>query len=99
MIDLMSSIFLINLFNKYLFSTYYVSGTVHSTGATLVNTRQSRSLHSNRGATLITNQSNSHQVVRSAERKNGVRGWRLNGGGSILRGGGGPEKAWRGGVI
>lgn len=71
----MSSISLINPFNKYLFSTYYVSGTVHSTGATLVNTAVTE---------LLTNQSNSHQVVRNAVRKNGVRGWRLNGRGSFL---------------
>lgn len=31
-INLMSRILFINSFNKYLFNTYYVSGTVHSTG-------------------------------------------------------------------
>lgn len=80
----MSRISLINPFNNHLFSTYYVSGTVHSTGATLVNALQSRNLHGNRGDTLLTNQLNSRQVARDALRKKRVRGWRLNDRGSFL---------------
>lgn len=52
----MSRILFLNSFNKYLFNTYYVSGTVHSTGATVVNILHSWSLHANRRDPLIINQ-------------------------------------------